>query len=312
MDYLYSLQCFREKAPDIINIIFVIISEAVVYVGPLFPVVIYLCVDKNKGALYGFNLIITDTINNLLKITACVYRPWVRDSRIIPAKEISTTSSGYSFPSGHTAAATAVYGSAIMWKKNNKILVIIMVAMIALTGFARNYLGCHTLLDVCASVIETILIMYIISLVAKVIEKNPNYDLWIFIGLIIFSIVATIFALMKSYPMDYDAQGNLLVEPILMQKDTFGSLGMLVAWAISWFCERRFINFSIEGTTKEKVIRATIAAVIFALLYLVIMKFLVQGLDIRLGAFLKRFVSVLAVAGIYPFVLKKLQDKRRN
>lgn len=310
MDYLYALQCFREAAPDFINVIFVILSEMMIYAGPLVPLVFYLCIDKNYGALVGFNLMVGDTINNVLKVTVCKYRPWVRNDKLYVAKAAKEGASGYSFPSGHTTAATAIFGSLLVRYKKNKLFAIVMVFMIILIGFTRNYLGCHDLADVLVAVVEAIIIMLLISLLFKALDKNPQLDLWILVGIIVFCIISTIYVLTKSYPMDYNELGELLVDPKPMCKDVFGSIGMLLAWGISWFVERRYINFSIEGTKKEKIIRAVIAAVIFALLYLVVLKILVKPLDVRLGSFIKRFVSVGTVAGVYPYFIKRNQLKK--
>lgn len=311
MDYLYALQQFRESAPDFINVFFVILSEMMVYAGPLVPLVFYLCIDKNYGALVGFNLMVADTVNNVIKVTVCEYRPWIRDGRLYVAKAAENHASGYSSPSGHTTAATAIFGSLLVKFKEKKVFSAIMVFMIMLVGFSRNYLGCHDLPDVVMAVIETVIIMFMIKLLFDVLAKNPNIDVWILIGIIVFCVAASIFVLTKSYPMDYNELGELIVDPKPMCKDVFGSIGMLLAWGISWFVERRYINFDIKGTKKEKIIRALIGALIFALLYLVILKILVAPLDVRLGAFIKRFVSVGAVAGIYPYFIKKSQDKKR-
>lgn len=50
MDFLYQLQCIRESSPEIINYIFVIISEFAVTVGPAIPLIIFLVVDKKRAS----------------------------------------------------------------------------------------------------------------------------------------------------------------------------------------------------------------------------------------------------------------------
>ena len=43
---------------------------------------IFWCVDKKKGALTFFTTSWAMLANSLLKMIACVYRPWIRDARV--------------------------------------------------------------------------------------------------------------------------------------------------------------------------------------------------------------------------------------
>ena len=45
--------------------------------GILFlPAILYWCIDKKKGLFVFYALKISHTINSVVKLTACVYRPW--------------------------------------------------------------------------------------------------------------------------------------------------------------------------------------------------------------------------------------------
>lgn len=84
-------------------------------------------------------------VNGFLKLTCCVYRPWIRDARVVPYGDSKVAATGYSFPSGHSTAATARYGSIGVWfRKRNKAIMEVMFASIFITMFSRNYLGVHT------------------------------------------------------------------------------------------------------------------------------------------------------------------------
>ena len=86
--------------------------------------------------------------HGLLKVTACVYRPWIRDPRIIPDVDAQAAATGYSFPSGHSMNAAALYGGAAIRKELSKALRITMVIIMVLIAFSRNFLGVHTPQDV--------------------------------------------------------------------------------------------------------------------------------------------------------------------
>jgi undecaprenyl-diphosphatase len=74
------------------------------------------------------------------------------------------TLSSYSFPSGHTAAATVFYGflvafllarvTAPAWRRA---IVAVAIVMVLLVGFSRMYLGAHYFTDVLGAVVEGVL-----------------------------------------------------------------------------------------------------------------------------------------------------------
>lgn len=310
MEYLLFLQGIRENAPVFIQWLFVAISEAVIYLGPGIPIIIFLCFDKKKGSVMGFNLLVALAFNSILKLTACVYRPWVKYPELKLAEAAHSSATGYSFPSAHTTTATTVYGSFAAMNRKKKGLVIIMIVMILLTAFARNFLGAHTFLDVFVALFLSSVIMCINQLILGVLEKNPNFDIVILISIILVSVGALIYFVLKPYPMDYDAAGNLLVDPVIMMKDGFADIGNLLGWGLCWFFERRFVKFSVEGTKKEKIIRGAIAVVLFAGFYLGVFGTLKYFMDPRIAKFLKGFLTLIIVLGIYPYIIKRMQDKK--
>jgi undecaprenyl-diphosphatase len=92
-------------------------------------------------------------LNRYLKLL--FYRPRPRFEDAILAF------SGYSFPSGHTMAATVLYGvlAALLVTKvrrlRSKVLIVISASLlIVLVGFSRMYLGAHYLSDVVGAIAE--------------------------------------------------------------------------------------------------------------------------------------------------------------
>ena len=76
------------------------------------------------------------------------------------------------------------------------------------------YLGVHSILDVIGGVILAIVVLIIMNKVFDKLEENPNLDIIIsVVGLILLAIV-TVITLTKSYPIDYDSAGKIIVEPI--------------------------------------------------------------------------------------------------
>lgn len=313
MDYLYALQTARETWGNFLNPILYCVSEFAFYGVPLFILVLYTSVDKKKYFSMAFSMVTANFVVNFIKIVACVYRPWVRDARLHVHPLAEHSSSGYSLPSGHTTGGTTFYGMLALNEYRGKKrvgFIIAMVIMICMTAFSRNWLGAHTILDVISAIIITILCITFCEMLTSYIEKNPEKDILVLIaGLIIVAASIAIF-LLKSYPIDYAADGSVLVDTIAAQKDSWLAAGFLAAWLISWYWDRHYIKFTTDIDTKSKIIRGVIAAVIFALLYEVIMKKIAGLMDIRIGSLIRGFVSIFGVAGIYPLIFTKIENRK--
>ncbi|MDE7299225.1 MAG: phosphatase PAP2 family protein, partial [Lachnospiraceae bacterium] len=120
---------------------------------------LYWCIHKRFAYRICFVYFISGIVVQVLKVTFRIDRPWVLDPDFLPVESAMATATGYSFPSGHTQAATALFGSCLFlvagrqWKRNwQKIAVCCLcAAAIAAVGMSRMYLGVHTPKDVLVS-----------------------------------------------------------------------------------------------------------------------------------------------------------------
>ena len=111
IQYLLFLQGLRETTSGVLNSFFMFITDLGWSVMPFLVLSgMYWCVDKRIGQYMLTNAYLTGWINGMVKITACIYRPWVRSADIQPVPEARVTATGYSFPSGHTSNSFAVWG----------------------------------------------------------------------------------------------------------------------------------------------------------------------------------------------------------
>ena len=152
IEYLLFLQNWRNATNNMLTPFMEWISLFAVTYLILIPIFVYWCLDKKKGlyvlASYGMGI----ALNAVVKLTACIYRPWIRDARVLPAGDAITTATGYSFPSGHSSTASLIYGglAVVSWNpKKTRIFAVIAIICMLITGFSRNYLGVHTPQDVC-------------------------------------------------------------------------------------------------------------------------------------------------------------------
>ena len=121
IEYLLLLQEFRNGVGSFLAPFMMWISDFVISFWPLaIMCMIYWSIDRKAGKrfLLGFNLGIL--ANGLLKLTFCIYRPWIRDARVVPYGNSMVSATGYSFPSGHSTWATSIFGHIGYWLNKNK------------------------------------------------------------------------------------------------------------------------------------------------------------------------------------------------
>lgn len=85
IQYLLLLQEFRCSINDAWTPFMEWISHFAVTYLLIVPTFIYWCVDKKKGLYILASFSLARAVNAVVKLTACAYRPWIRDARVIPA-----------------------------------------------------------------------------------------------------------------------------------------------------------------------------------------------------------------------------------
>ncbi|MCR5182903.1 MAG: phosphatase PAP2 family protein [Clostridia bacterium] len=321
MDYLYTLQLLREGSPEIVNTILLGISEFVTLGGIFIASFIYWCRDKRWGAFIMASFSGGYMLNQVFKNTACVFRPWISDPRLSVAEAAASSATGYSFPSGHALSATAIYGGTAVYGKRHKGLVAAMIILIILTGFARNWLGAHTLMDVAFAIMEGICVLIINLYFIKLIARHDAAEgretglgktrLILLILGILFVVGSMIYLVNKDYPMDVDANGQLLADPYEMLTDCFTGAGMFLGFLLGWAFEKTFVNFRVEGNKKQLAVRFLGGFFSLAVIYLAVLPFLLSSLDEHTEHIIKYFVVFFYATGLYPLFIKLVQDRRK-
>ena len=258
INYLLALQNLRDATGGVLNGFMEFITKlgetsiVVFFIG-----LVYWGVNKKEGIFLMFSLYTNRIINGFIKITACVYRPWIRDARITPVPEAQADATGYSFPSGHTANAASVWGGLAIKRKGislPKWFSVVMIILVLLIAFSRNYLGVHTPQDVVVALVIGAAVLFLMTKLMPIIDEHPNMDIWVMLGGIALCALLILYAAVKSYPTDYAADGSVIVEGSKMAVDSFKNAGMGIGFFIGWFIERRFINFSNDNNT-ENIVR---------------------------------------------------------
>ena len=307
--YLLFLQDFRHSINDAWTPFMEFVSMFATRYLILAVLFIYWAVNK-RNALYTIaSMCLTLGVNQLVKLTACVYRPWIRDPRVMPAGNAIETATGYSFPSGHTATAAPIFGGmAVTSDKKHKWFPAVCVLGTLLIAFSRNYLGVHTPQDVGVAILESVLCLFIMSKVFAYLEQNPEKEDLFLIAGIVFSTISLIYITFKPYPMTY-VDGKLLVDPQKMMNDGYGDLAFLIAFCIGRYIERRWIRFTPTGINTKGIILCAAGMIIFVLLNNHIGAPLDHLLGSHWGHFMRRMITILYYMALYPAVIKFIMEK---
>lgn len=243
-------------------------SDGISALAIVIPFVTYWCLNKRRGqimlAVFAGSLL----LNQLIKITCAIYRPWIRDSRIVPPEFARKSATGYSFPSTHTQIAATAYGDlSIEYRKTKPKRAVLYFSLILIAGLLRVYLGVHTPQDILVGMLSALIMIPVCYFVFAKISEHDEQEI-VFTAVFIFITAASIiFAMSKSYPVDY-VDGVLLVDSKEMIKDYMLSAGLSAGIVVGGMIEHRLIGFSAECDRKTKIIRTVIGLGGAALIYL--------------------------------------------
>ena len=269
--------------------------------------ILYWCVQKELGTYLMMGWCGNRLLNGALKVTACVYRPWIRDARIVPYGDSITTATGYSFPSGHSMNAATLYGGLAARKGTSRGLRIVTLVIVALVAFSRIFLGVHTPQDILVGIGAGILVMWLTGKLMSWVETHPEKD-WIVVCVGIgLTAALAVYAAVKPYPEDYDANGRLIVDGAKMANDTFKAVGWVVAFLTGWVLERRFVGFSTEVSVQKKLMRAVSGLLGFYAVSLILMPWIKEWLPGPAGTIISCFVQMLYISFLFPWCIKHFE-----
>ena len=171
MSFLYLLEGIRNPVLDFIFSIITLCGDEIVFMAV--GMIVFWCVNKQKGYYLLSVGFVGTVINQFLKITFRIPRPWVKDPNFTIVESAREAASGYSFPSGHTQTSVGLFGGAAL-KFKQKALRIAAIALCVLVPLSRMYLGVHTPLDVGVSIGIALILIFVLSPIFEKAEKSPK------------------------------------------------------------------------------------------------------------------------------------------
>lgn len=312
IDVLLYLQSFRVGFLEMFDKFFLSVTIfGEFWLPTLVCAIVYWCIDFKDGlylfSLEGLNVIFT----HLFKMIACVYRPWVLDSRVHPSELAVPFAKGYSFPSGHSAMSSSVFGGMAFLLRQKKILMFLFICLVLLVGFSRLWLGVHTPQDVAGGFLIGLTLIFAVNMMINWAEKDKNRYLYL-LGIIDFAVVlAVVFVkCFNTYRMDF-VNGELLVNPQGLIYHTLVVYGYALGILNGAFLCRRFIPFEPKNVSvKRRVVRGLIGCTgLICILQFVFEPIIMSSVSLKI-AVPSVFLSGLSVTLIYPAIFTLIKLKK--
>jgi len=294
MSFLHTLAGIRSEFFDLL-------FGALTYLGSEMIVIVVIAAIfwcGNKKTAYGMALgfFASGMLVQDMKITFRIDRPWVLDPNFLPVESAVEEATGYSFPSGHTQGATALW-SYLAYGCRKKWAGLLCFVPPIVVAFTRMYLGVHTPMDVGVSFALTALVSLAVFLYIRSYGDDSSKDLFISAAMAVISIGVLIHALYLLNAVPIDAK---------YVSDCAKTAGAGTALALGWFVERRYIKFDTHTKHKLTQIVKVAVGLGIALLFKEIPKLIATGIPMD---FIRYLLTVAWVLIVYPYIFDKIVKK---
>ncbi|MBE6592159.1 MAG: phosphatase PAP2 family protein [Ruminococcaceae bacterium] len=300
MEFLKLLESIRNPILDAFFSLVTVFGEETVFI--VVALIWVWCINKHQGYYILFVGLIGTVLNQFLKITFKVERPWVKDPNFTVVESAKPQATGYSFPSGHSQCAVGTFSSIALSNKSKALRIFCLVICI-LVPLSRMYLGVHTPLD---TVVGALIAFVTAALMKPIMDKAK--------GSIV--IMRVTMALLMSFSLAYVGYCIFLapgfgVDPVHLAdtlSDACKMSGCFAGLWISFEVDRSYIHFDTEGSLLTQVIKASLGLAIAMLIKSLTKEpllFLFEGSDL---AHAVRYFLVAIFAGcIWPLTFTRIR-----
>lgn len=297
MELLYALESIRTPFLDkLMGLVTNLGGEAVFIVA---AIVVFWCLNKSCG-YYMMTVGFAGTIiNQFLKLWFRIPRPWVKDPNFTIVESARAEATGYSFPSGHTQNAFAVFGSPARFFKNTA-LRIVFILLIALTAFSRMYVGVHTPLDVGVSLIVGTILVFVIYPFFRDMDKSPKKVYIIFGIFIVLAAAFVAFVELYDFPADIDAENYASG-----LKNAYMILFCAIGLMLTFFIDTKYVRFHTQAVWWAQIIKVVVGLAILLALKSVLkapLLALFGGHSVAHGV--RYFIVILFAGVVWPMTFK--------
>ncbi len=305
MEFLRLLEGLRTPLLDSIMLFITKFGEETVFM--LVAMFVLWCVNKYEGYYLLFVGFLGTQINQLLKVTFRIERPWVRDPSFNAVEAAIPEATGYSFPSGHTQSSVGTFLSLAIWNKN-KILRVLCIALCILVPFSRMYLGVHTPADVLVSVGIAVVLSFALYPLINRIKDNPK-GMRILISVMLLWCVAQVL-FMEFFPFPESADTEQLFSGL---KNAYKMLGAVAAVFVVYELDLRYIKFETKAVWWAQALKLVLGIALTLLVKLLCYEIFVFIPSEAVSRAFSYFIMVIFAGAVWPMTFKffsKLGNKK--
>lgn len=251
MSFLYWLEDLRNPIFDFIFSVITLFGEETIFMAV--GMIIFWCLNKYDGyylLCVGFFGML---INQFLKITCRIPRPWVKDPNFTIVESAREAAGGYSFPSGHTQVSVGLFGG-IARRSKQKILRGVMIALCVLVPFSRMYLGVHTPWDVAVSVCIALILIFVLHPLFQRAEKDARVMYGI-LGVLSAIVVAyLLYVSLFPFPESVYLEENIH-NLDSARENAYTLLGCMAGLLVIYPVERKWIRFETKAVLWVQIVK---------------------------------------------------------
>lgn len=297
MELLYTLENIRTPLLDTVMGLVTNLGGEAVFIAA--AIIVFWCLSKSCG-YYMMTVGFAGTIiNQFLKLWFRIPRPWVKDPGFTIVESARAEATGYSFPSGHTQNAFAVFGAPARYFKSTA-LRIVLVLLIALTAFSRMYVGVHTPLDVGVSLIVGTVLVFVIYPFFRDMDRSPKKVYIIFGIFIVMAAAFVVFVELYDFPADIDTDNYASG-----LKNAYMILFCAVGLLLTFYVDTKYVRFPTQAVWWAQIIKVVAGLGILLALKAVLKAPLLALFGGHSAAHGVRYFIVIIFAGIlWPMTFK--------
>ena len=287
MSLLLFLQKLREFVNGQWNELFLFVTamgESTVTF--LFLGFVYWCINKRTGLLMAANVGVTCTYSHVVKYLFKVQRPWIRNANIRPLEKALPNAGGYSFPSGHSARAGAVWGTfGVESYRNSKNLTFLVTGIVIslAVAFSRLFVGVHSVKDIIVGLLIAYTVCFAANFLLSWSEKGRNRSL----------LISAFLFLLCFVPM--------------LKFGCISTAGFGIGVSVSWLLEKRFLQFKDAENNIERAERFIIGSIGIILIRYWLSAFLGSFIPARYCGFFMQFSMAFYILFFFPFLFVKIK-----
>ena len=247
MDFLYFLEGLRLPWLDAVVALLTHLGSEIVFLVAALS--IFWCVDKRQGYYLLSVGFLGTLVNQFLKITCRIPRPWVRDPNFTIVESARAGATGYSFPSGHSTSSVGTFG-VIATESRRRWMRLGAIALCVLVPLTRMYLGVHTPADVLVG--SAIPLFFIVVLRPAIYHADGKHIPKLLAVMVL--LCAAFVGYMEYFPFPSNVDAQNLHSALKNSYTLLGALlGMIVVYKVD---EKR--DFSTEAVWYAQLLKTAL------------------------------------------------------